>query len=124
MADRDRIAALFPPGATFAARAIEGAAPPLHPGEAAAVARVDLLDLVALPSERAHDAALLFSAKESVYKCLYPTAGHFLEFHDVELAFGDGTFTLLRAAGYAQPVHGRFAISADHVATVAIISDR
>jgi 4'-phosphopantetheinyl transferase EntD len=83
----------------------------------------DLLAMVALPSEREQPAALVFSAKESVYKCLYPTAGHFLDFHDVELAFGDGTFTVLRAAGYAQPVQGRFAIGADHVATVAIISD-
>lgn len=81
----------------------------------------DLLAMVALPSERDQPAALVFSAKESVYKCLYPTAGHFLEFHDVELAFGDGTFTLVRAAGYAQPVHGRFAISDEHVATVAVI---
>ena len=81
----------------------------------------DLLAMVALPSERDQLAALVFSAKESVYKCLYPTGGHFLEFHDVELAYGDGTFTLLRATGYAQPVHGRFAITGEHVATVAVI---
>ena len=85
---------------------------------------VFLASMVALPSERGQSAALVFSAKESVYKCLYPTGGHFLEFHDVELAFGDGTFTLVRAANYARPVHGRFAISDEHVATVAIISDR
>ena len=84
----------------------------------------DLLSMVALPSERDQLAALVFSAKESVYKCLYPTGGHFLEFHDVELAFGDGVFTLLRAAHYPRTVHGRFAIDADHVATVALISDR
>jgi 4'-phosphopantetheinyl transferase EntD len=83
----------------------------------------DLLAMVALPSERALPAALVFSAKESVYKCLYPTGGHFLDFHDVELAFGDGTFTLVRAAHYTQVVHGRFAIDDEHVATVAVISD-
>jgi len=79
----------------------------------------DLLTTVALASERAHPAALLFSAKESVYKCLY--AGRFLDFHDVELAIEPGTFTVVRAAGYdASSVRGRWAISGDHVATVAV----
>jgi 4'-phosphopantetheinyl transferase EntD len=79
----------------------------------------DLLATVALESERAHPAALLFSAKESVYKCLY--AGRFLDFHDVELAIEPGTFTVVRAAGYdASAVRGRWAIAGDHVATVAV----
>jgi 4'-phosphopantetheinyl transferase EntD len=78
----------------------------------------DLLATVALASEREHAAALVFSAKESVYKCLY--AGRFLDFHDVELAIEPGTFTVLRAAGYdASAVRGRWAIEGDHVATVA-----
>jgi 4'-phosphopantetheinyl transferase EntD len=78
----------------------------------------DLLATVALESERAHPAALVFSAKESVYKCLY--AGRFLDFHDVELAIEPGTFTVLRATGYdATAVRGRWAIEGDHVATVA-----
>lgn len=87
----------------------------------AQVARVpDLLATVALPSERAVPAAVLFSAKESVYKCLYPRARRFLEFHDVELAFDIGTFRVVRAAGCAaRDVHGAFAVSATHVATVA-----
>ena len=79
----------------------------------------DLLATVALASERIHPAALLFSAKESVYKCLY--AGRFLDFHDVELAIAPGTFTVIRAAGYdARSVRGRWAITGDHVATVAV----
>ena len=83
----------------------------------------ELLATVALPSERALPAALLFSAKVSVYKCLYPTGGRFLEFRDVELAFDGDTFTVLRAAGYdATRVHGRFALSDDRVATVAVLS--
>jgi 4'-phosphopantetheinyl transferase EntD len=78
----------------------------------------DLLATVALASERAHPAALLFSAKESVYKCLY--AGRFLDFHEVELAIEPGTFTVIRSAGYdASAVRGRWAIAGDHVATVA-----
>ena len=191
------IAALLPPGATFAELAIEGPEPSLFPVEEAAVARAvakrrrefafgracarralgmdvaislgqggapswpagftgsithtddyaaaavvragqlgidveslahaakvpELLATVALPSERAMPAALLFSAKESVYKCLYPTAGRFLEFRDVELAFDGDAFRVVRAAGYdASGVRGRFALSATHVATVAVLS--
>lgn len=83
----------------------------------------DLLATVALPSERALPAALVFSAKESVYKCLYPTERRFLEFKDVELAFDGEAFTVLHAAGYdAAGVRGRFAISSTHVATVAVLS--
>jgi 4'-phosphopantetheinyl transferase EntD len=96
--------------------------------------------------ERALAPALVFSAKESVYKCLYPTAGVFLDFGDVELAFersssagprsapegkrgGEidaGEFRVLRASGYAPSdvaaIRGRFAISATHVATVATLA--
>jgi 4'-phosphopantetheinyl transferase EntD len=81
----------------------------------------NLASRVALPSERAVPVGVVFSAKESVYKCLYPTAGRFLEFADVELAFDHHGFYVLRATGYANAggVVGRFAISADRVATVA-----
>jgi 4'-phosphopantetheinyl transferase EntD len=81
----------------------------------------NLVERVALPSERTLPVGVVFSAKESVYKCLYPTAGRFLEFADVELAFDGDHFRVRRATGYANAggVIGRFAISADRVATVA-----
>jgi 4'-phosphopantetheinyl transferase EntD len=66
-------------------------------------------------------AALVFSAKESVYKCLYPLGRRALEFGEVELELGEGTFTVLRAAGYAEAplIRGRYAIAEGLVATVA-----
>ena len=84
---------------------------------------VDLHATVAISAEeRAMPAALVFSAKESVYKCLYPTARTFLEFGDVELAFEADGFRVVRAKGYdARGVHGRFALSATRVATVAVL---
>ncbi|HEX4451740.1 MAG TPA: 4'-phosphopantetheinyl transferase superfamily protein [Kofleriaceae bacterium] len=80
-----------------------------------------LAERVALPSERGVPVGVVFSAKESVYKCLYPTAERFLEFAEVELAFDRDGFRVLRASGYANAsgVIGRFARSADRVATVA-----
>ena len=78
----------------------------------------DLLEMVALPSERGLDAALVFSAKEAVYKCLYPITGTFLEFHDVELALEESSL-VARAAGHVIQV--RFAVDDEHVATVAIV---
>jgi len=88
----------------------------------------DLISTVTTAAERAAFdpslplAALVFSAKEAVYKCLYPTAGTFLDFHDVELAIDPaGTFRVLRANGYdPTPLVGRFAFGADHVATVVV----
>jgi 4'-phosphopantetheinyl transferase EntD len=85
----------------------------------------DLLSMVATAAERAshvdprHLAALLFSAKESVYKCVYPLTGQFLDFHDVELAIDDNAGFTARAKGY--DVRGRFAVDSEHVATVATI---
>ena len=74
----------------------------------------DLLAMIARPSERTQPAALVFSAKEAVYKCLYPIDGIFRDFLDVELAFGAGTFTLV-----GDPrLGGRFAIDDAHVACV------
>ena len=38
---------------------------------------------------------LVFSAKESVFKCIFPLVRHFLDFHDVELAFvGERNFQI------------------------------
>jgi len=60
---------------------------------------------------------VLFSAKESVFKCYYPLARTFLGFHDVEVAIDPerDSFTahLVRAdapgAAGARVLHGRFA---------------
>jgi 4'-phosphopantetheinyl transferase EntD len=53
----------------------------------------DLVDLVATPSERrnigAYGGRLLFSAKEAVYKAVYPLDQTFLDFHDVEIDFAN-----------------------------------
>jgi 4'-phosphopantetheinyl transferase EntD len=58
--------------------------------------------ITSLPDpERGHMGMLVFSAKESVYKCQHPLSGKFLEFADVEVAEPDnGEFqaTLMRAA--------------------------
>jgi 4'-phosphopantetheinyl transferase EntD len=44
-------------------------------------------------AERGTIAKLVFSAKESTYKCLYPVARQFLEFHEVRIALvGDAEF--------------------------------
>lgn len=72
----------------------------------------DLLHRVCRPEELAGAgpsaavslrAKLIFSAKESVYKCMAPLTGAFLEFEDVEILFGDGP-DRFRARG-----HGRAA---------------
>jgi 4'-phosphopantetheinyl transferase EntD len=67
-------------------------------------------------------AAVVFSAKESVYKCLYPLGRRVLDHADVELAIDGDRFTVRRAEGYdARPVRGRFAIAAGLVASVAVL---
>lgn len=73
-----------------------------------------------------HQAKLIFSAKESVYKCVSPLMGTFLEFSDVEILFdrGDGVF---RARGHGPAdalispdvVTGRFAEAGGYWLTVA-----
>ena len=86
----------------------------------------ELVPLVCLPSEiealRALDgltpgagAKLVFSAKESAYKCFFPLVQRFLEFHDVEIELSPesrfaGRFTARVLSG-PTPVprfHGRF----------------
>jgi 4'-phosphopantetheinyl transferase EntD len=59
--------------------------------EPAEVLPPELLDLVATPHERRrldddpYRGRLLFTAKETVYKAVYPLDGIFLEFHDIEV---------------------------------------
>jgi 4'-phosphopantetheinyl transferase EntD len=88
----------------------------------------DLLVAVTTPTERAvfgrsmkpeRLAAIVFSAKESVYKCLFPVIGVFLDFQDVELSFAGATFVAC-ANGSDIVVRGRLALDDTHVATVAI----
>ena len=67
---------------------------------------------------------LIFSAKESLYKCYYPVARRMLGFHDVEMAPGDQEGSLVGrlpaggsdALGGLALMRGRFAFSDSHVA--------
>ncbi|WP_163569644.1 4'-phosphopantetheinyl transferase family protein [Fodinicola feengrottensis] len=62
-----------------------------------------MLETVCVPSEQAWCLAgdspsqrlrLVFSAKESVFKAVYPATGDWLGFHDLELIFAGHTFTV------------------------------
>lgn len=89
----------------------------------------ELLPLVATPGERAWLAraprellAVVFSAKESVFKCLFPTWRLMLEFRDVELSLdGQGGFTTRCSRGDARSVVGRYAVIDGFVVTVAFM---
>jgi 4'-phosphopantetheinyl transferase EntD len=66
---------------------------------------------------------LFFSAKESVYKCLFPVFRVFLDFPDVTLRFSAGRF---RAATTmpgvdASDLRGRFVLTDTHVLTSAFL---
>jgi len=96
----------------------------------------DLYRLVCLPEEMARLAALpeamrgvtaklLFSAKESVFKCFYPLTGVFLDFLDCEICLEEesGEFTaVLRHPQLPQSLrevdlHGRLARDSRHLFT-------
>ena len=70
---------------------------------------------------------LLFSAKESVYKALFPTMRQFLDFQDVSIRFeGEGTFraTLWRSAPpfrVGEHFPGRFFVGERHIATAVVL---
>lgn len=98
--------------------------------ELAAPLTRDLVRLVCSPAEvqrierLSHAGApdwakIVFSAKESVYKCVFPLARRFLDFHDVEIVLDPpaGTFaaTVLPVAGLR--LAGRFAIDGERVWT-------
>jgi 4'-phosphopantetheinyl transferase EntD len=66
---------------------------------------------------------LVFSAKESVFKCLFPLVQRFLDFHEVEIVFaGEGDFQMraLALAEAERHVRGRYAIRAGFILTTAI----
>jgi len=76
---------------------------------------------------------LIFSAKESTYKCYYPLAHSFLGFHDVEIGFvpeqARFTATLVKdaapAASNSRSFEGRFACDGARVFTgVALAAPR
>ena len=95
----------------------------------------DLLNRVCRPEEVArlralpsplHQAKLVFSAKESVYKCVAPLLGIFLEFADVEILFdADADGFCARGHGPAEAlinpatVNGRFVEAGGYWLTVA-----
>ena len=65
---------------------------------------------------------ILFSAKESVYKCQYPITTQFLGFHAVELEMDDGSFRAVfqQRAGEFQPgdvMSGRYLVEDGLVAS-------
>jgi len=100
--------------------------------EEAGAVTADLLDLVCAPEEVAalqtlpggalSWATVVFSAKETVYKALWPSTGVFLEWSDVvvDLVPASALFRArVRVSGHRQPkeVAGRFAFSPLHVWT-------
>ncbi len=79
-------------------------------------------DWLAGLSEPGLTGKVLFSAKESVYKCQYPITTQFLGFHAVELEIDDGAFraTFQQAAGEFQPgdvMSGRYLVEEGLVAS-------
>ena len=68
--------------------------------------------------------ALRFSAKESVFKALFPSTRHFLDFHDVALLITDGRFSA-KPCRPELPVHaiealqGRFHVGARLIVSAA-----
>ncbi|PZQ51492.1 MAG: phosphopantetheinyl transferase [Rhodovulum sulfidophilum] len=79
-------------------------------------------------AERGRLAMLIFSAKESAYKCQYPLSGALLGYHDLEIlpdrARGGFTARFGIAAGPFAPgfrLGGRFGFAAGQVVTVATL---
>jgi 4'-phosphopantetheinyl transferase EntD len=85
--------------------------------------------LVSAPNRRGDWGKLIFSAKESVHKCLYPLYGITLDFLDVTIMFApDGnTFAAREADGRSTDgvdlhrVRGRLTVSDTHVFTGAFV---
>jgi phosphopantetheine--protein transferase-like protein len=74
------------------------------------------------PSARRRHLSLLFSAKESVFKALFPPTRQFLDFHDVSLILGEGHFSArstITKLKRIEAVRGRFFAGSHLVATAA-----
>ena len=75
-----------------------------------------------------HVDRLIFSAKESVYKCLFPVTRRAFDFHDVEIHIGDGSFEVEFRDEFAAMrelgrLTARFALTRSHVMTgVTLVS--
>jgi 4'-phosphopantetheinyl transferase EntD len=91
----------------------------------------ELQGLVATPDEAARFAGLndwrtlAFSSKESVFKCLNPPTGIWLEFHDVELvAVDDGQFrATVSPEGVSDfQIQGAYAVTTDFVVSAVVIA--
>lgn len=85
-----------------------------------------------LPSLATVSHNLFFSAKEAVYKCLYPCFGQFFEFEDIALELSDtssercGTFRVVDISvgpwgKAARKIEGKWAITMGHVFALAIM---
>ena len=85
---------------------------------------LDVLDLVATPSERSkigddpYRGRLLFVAKEAVYKAVYPLDQQFLDHHDVEVSISKGRATVRNG----RVVELRFCISKHFMALAFVRS--
>ena len=84
---------------------------------------LDLLAAMDAPC-RSLTATLLFSAKEAYYKLLHPLTGWRLDFRQIEIVPGDGTFSARQpkaADDWHQPLNGRFAVMDDLVVTAIFL---
>ena len=72
---------------------------------------------------------LIFSAKEAVYKCVYPLTGADLDFEDVAIRFerGESSFRVEALTPLAQElpeitaIEGRYAITSDHLVATGVV---
>jgi len=99
---------------------------PLAPRVMKHIATAAELQVLRQGPEVAWSGSAIFSLKESVYKCLRPSFGNFIRFHDVEIADLLGGRPRLRIPGNALARHCsaidielRLAVTADHVFSLA-----
>ncbi|MEJ7600631.1 MAG: 4'-phosphopantetheinyl transferase superfamily protein [Kofleriaceae bacterium] len=90
-------------------------------------------DLILLASEQRHVdqldpsvpwAAVMFSAKEAIYKACYPLVGHWIGFHDVEVHLEiDGRFDVEWKIAIALPrsITGRFRLEHGRVLATVVV---
>jgi len=85
---------------------------------------IRLLDKLGAPGTAAR---ILFSAKESVFKCVWPTVRRFVDFLEVELVFDTVARRFRIETAQKLPseisgrLEGRYCVTAGHVATIAYI---